>query len=81
MEYKQYIDLGFERVELNCGVEFKSTGYGGFVLVKNLTNIMMVEVSSGSLDKPKLYIKKNYIDQYHILNITCEIVKALINSQ
>lgn len=78
MEYKEYIDLGFERVDLNCGVEFNSTGYSGFVLVKNLTNNMMIEVSSGSLDKPKLYIKKNYIDQYHILNITCGIVKDLL---
>ncbi len=29
MKYKDYIELGFERVDLDCNVEFDETGYSG----------------------------------------------------
>ncbi len=34
MEYQKYIDLGFERTDLNCSVEFKQKLY----IKKNLTD-------------------------------------------
>ena len=78
MNYQRYIDLGFERTEMNCSVEFKQTGYSGFCLEKNVTDKLMICVSSGELDKPNLYIKKLGSDTYHIIPITFVIVKDLV---
>jgi hypothetical protein len=78
MEYKKYIDLGFERIDMNDAVELRSTGYGGFILKKQINDKIDICVNSGELDKPKLYIKKNNSDTYHILQINTEIVKDLL---
>jgi hypothetical protein len=78
MEYQQYISLGFKRHELNCGVEFKQTGYYGFSLSKKINKKQSIEVTSGGLDKPKLYIKKNNSDRYHIIPITPDAVIDLL---
>jgi hypothetical protein len=74
MEYQEYIDLGFIRKEMNCGVEFKQTGYYGFALEKEVNKRQMICVISGELDKPKLYIKKRNNKIYHIISIPTEAV-------
>jgi hypothetical protein len=80
MEYQKYIDLGFERTDMNDNFEFKQTGYHGFCLEKKLNNRVMVCVTSGELDKPKLYIKKSNQDCYNILQITFEIASDLFGT-
>jgi hypothetical protein len=77
MNYKNYIVLGFERVDLSCSVTFKETGYYGFVLEKKYNRKILVSVESGELDKPKLYIKKRNSETYHIITITPEMVSDL----
>lgn len=79
MEYQKYIDLGFKRTEMSCGVEFKQTGYGGFALEKKISENQMVCVTSGELDKPKLYIKKRNGETYHIIPISTEAVIDLFS--
>jgi hypothetical protein len=78
MEYQKYIDLGFERTEISCRVEFKQTGYGGFALEKKINKRQLIGVNSGELDKPKLYIKKRNSETYHIIPISPEAVIDLI---
>jgi hypothetical protein len=80
MDYKKYIDLGFERSEMNCSVEFEKTGYSGFALEKKVSDKISVCVSSGDLDKPKLYInKKQDQSSCHIMPISCEAVIDLFS--
>lgn len=74
MDYKKYIDLGFERIETSCNVEYKQTGYYGFALEKKYDDKILVSVVSGELDKPKLYIKRANSERYHIMPITPEVV-------
>jgi hypothetical protein len=78
MNYEKYINLGFKRIETNDNVEFKQTGYYGFVLTKKISKNVCIEVCSGGLDKPKLYIEKNCLDRNHILNLTPEMVFELL---
>ena len=78
MEYHEYIDLGFKRHDLSCSVEFKRTGYYGFSLEKKINKKQSIVVTSGELDKPKLYIKKKDNDSYHIIPITPEAVIDLV---
>jgi hypothetical protein len=78
MEYQQYVRLGFRRHELSCSVEFRQTGYYGFVLSKKINKRQSIEVTSGELDKPKLYIKKKDNDSYHIIPITPDAVIDLL---
>jgi hypothetical protein len=79
MEYQDYINLGFERIELDDNVEFKQTGYHGFMLEKILCDTTSIFVSSGSLENPKMYIYKNAEkDTCHILQLTPEMVKSLL---
>ena len=79
MEYQKYIDLEFERTEMSCSVEFKQTGYYGFSLEKKVNEKQMVCVTSGELDKPKLYIRKRNSETYHIIPITTESVIDLFS--
>jgi hypothetical protein len=79
MEYQKYIDLGFERTEMNCSVEFNQTGYYGFALEKKINKRQAVCVVSGELDKPKLYIKKRNRESYHIIPISTEVVIDLFS--
>ena len=79
MEYQKYIDLGFERTDMSCNVEFKQTGYHGFALEKKVNKKQMVCVTSGELDKPKLYIKKRNSETYHIIPISVEAVIDLFS--
>lgn len=78
MDYKKYIDLGFERTDMNDSVEFDQTGYSGFALEGNVNDKISVCVTSGELDKPKLYIKKKESShEYHIMPISCDVVLDL----
>lgn len=74
MQYQKYIDLGFKRTVQNDTVEFKQTGYYGFILSKELNDRISIEVHSTELNKPKLYIKKRDKDTYHIIELTGEMV-------
>lgn len=74
MEYQDYINLGFTRIDLSCGVEFKQTGYYGFSLEKIINEKQLICATSGELDKPKLYIRKRNGNTYHILPISTEAV-------
>lgn len=78
MKYQEYIDLGFKRIEMNDNVEFKQTGYSGFCLEKKVNKKLSISVCSGDLDKPKLYVKKQNSDTYHIIPISFDIVKDLL---
>ena len=78
MKYEDYMKLGFGRLDLNDSVEFDQIGYYGFYLKIELSDKMSIGVSSGDLDKPKLYIKRANEERYHIIPITGEIVKDLL---
>ena len=77
MNYQDYIDLGFERIDLDDSVEFKQTGYGGFALTKKLNENIMVEVAYPTLNEPNLYIRKGDGDTWHIFPIPIAAIKDL----
>ena len=78
MEYQDYIELGFQRIDINDGVVFRETGYYGFILVKKITNKIGIELYWNELDKPTMYIKKQDDVIVHRIEITPEIVKDLL---
>lgn len=81
MTYKEYIDLGFSRTELDCKVTELETGYGGFVLTKNINGSkLMIEVTNDDFNSPKLFMLKADGDSYHIFKITPEAVKDLLTN-
>ena len=79
MEYQEYINLGFKRVETNDTVELKRTGYSGFILSKKLRSGVFIEACSGDLFNPKLYIKKKNSIECFILQLTREDILELSN--
>jgi hypothetical protein len=79
MNYQEYIELGFKRHDLDCAVEMKQTGYGGFSLEKKLKSFS-IGVTSPELDKPKLYIPKTNSETYHIIPISTECVIDLCSN-
>jgi hypothetical protein len=81
MNYQDYINLGFQRIDLDDGVEFKQTGYGGFALTKKLNENIMVEVAYPTLNEPNLYIKKRESDTWHIFPIPIAAIKDLFREQ
>jgi hypothetical protein len=81
MNYQDYINLGFERTEMNCSVEFKQTGYGGFALTKKVNENIMVEVAYPTLNEPNLYIRKGETDSWHIFPIPIAAIKDLFRKQ
>ena len=82
MEYKDYIDLGFERTDMNDNIRFNQTGYKGFCLEKTVNKKMLIGVSDGELDKPKLYIKKKGDGVFcHIIPIDTEVVMDLVGDK
>ena len=78
MDYQEYIDLGFERIEMDCNLEKEKTGYSGFALTKKLNPSSFIEVTSGDLNKPKLYINKEKGFSFHILPLTKEQIIQLL---
>jgi len=77
MKYKDYISLGFERVDLNCNVEFDESGYGGFALSKAIAQNVVVEAVNGELDKPKIYIELENGNTISF-HVTCEDVQNIV---
>jgi hypothetical protein len=77
MRYKDYINLGFKRTDSNDSVEFDRTGYKGFSLENTINERILVAVSSGSLDEPILYIKKDGQELYHLIKISTDVVEDL----
>ena len=72
MNYEHYIKLGFKREDINDNVEFRQTGYYGYILIFKLNSKASIEVCYGELDKPKLYVKKSKRDEYYITQLTDE---------
>lgn len=54
MTYNDWVQLGFERVELNDLVEEQATGYGGYILEKKLTPFLNIYVNWDNLNEPFL---------------------------
>ena len=79
MKYQEYINLGFERTDMDDPVEFKETGYRGFTLEKKISHRVLIITNSGELDKPRLYIRKQNTDYFNIVQINDEIVKDLLS--
>lgn len=79
MEYQEYIDLGFERIDVSDGEEFRRSGYNGFVLTKQLRKGVTIEVCSDNLGQPRLYIEKKDQDMENfILRLTKDQIKELL---
>lgn len=78
MIYEEYINLGFKRTDTHCGVQFKNTGYHGYYLAYELNKKSLIEVNSGDLDYPKLFIKKRGAERFFILPLTPEQVIGLL---
>jgi hypothetical protein len=74
MNYQDYINLGFERTDINDSVYFKQTGYKEYFLSKKINDIMCIEMYGCALDKPKLYVKKKNSDDCYIFTLTPESV-------
>ena len=77
MDYKEYIDLGFDRVDYDDEVVFRKEGHHPFVLTQEITDKMSIEACFPNLDKPKLYIKMRNDDKCHILSVEDEIIRDL----
>lgn len=74
MNYNQYIELGFKRIDTEDSIEFERTGYYGYLLTIDVYERLCIEVCSGSLDKPKVYYKEKNGDCTCIGTTTPEIV-------
>lgn len=81
MTYQKYIDLGFKRIDITDNVRFKECGYYGFILTKKLNNNASIEVTDCDLKTPKLYIKKSFTENCHIVNLTQEMVVDLLTKE
>ena len=73
MKYIDYINMGFERIELNDTVQFEETGYKGYYLIKNLTKKVTIQVWDSDLDNPVLHIEPKEWD-FISLPFTPELV-------
>lgn len=81
MEYQEYIKLGFTREDMSDPVEYRQTGFSGYALSKQINDRISVEVCSGGLDKPKLYIRRGNSETYHILPISTDVVKDMFKTK
>lgn len=76
--YEKYIELGFERIDINDKVEFNETGYYGFILSYKLNKTSNIQVCYGDLDNPILHIRKPKSITNYMLKLTYEHVVELI---
>jgi hypothetical protein len=72
MTYKDYIKLGFKRVNLNDSVAFEQTGNEAYVLEYEIDHRLMICAHVDS--KPRLYYKHNFMCE-----ITIKQVEQIIN--
>ena len=77
MTYKEYLQLGFERTDFDDSVVFDIEGHHPFVLTREITDKITIEVCFPNLGKPKLYIKMRNDDRCHILPVEDEIIRDL----
>jgi hypothetical protein len=79
MDYKEYIELGFERVDYDDEVVFRKEGHHPFVLTREITDKLSIEVCFPNLDTPKLYIKmrNDSSTRYSIFRIEDEVIRDL----
>ena len=71
MTYKDYIDLGFKRVNTPDNVHFEQTGNESFVLEFRLNTHVLI--NSHVTDKPKLFYDHNFMCE-----LTINQVKQII---
>jgi hypothetical protein len=70
--YEKYINLGFQRLDIEDTVEFKRNGYSGFLLIKKFKHAS-ITVHWMDLDKPELWVKNMKF------KITFEQIEEAIN--
>jgi len=71
MTYKDYIDLGFKRVDTHDNVYFNQTGNESFALEFKVNKHVLINCHV--TDKPRLYYKHNFMCE-----LTIEQVKQII---
>ena len=79
MNYKEYIELGFTRHDLDDSVEKDNTGYGGYILIYQLNKKILIEVYYDELQTPRLFIEKKD-DKFSIIDLSIEQLNKLVNN-
>lgn len=79
MNYKEYIELGFTRLDLDDSVEMDNTGYGGYILKYQLNKKISIEVYFDELQNPRLFIEKKD-SKYSIIDLSIEQLHKLVNN-
>ena len=79
MKYKEYIDLGFIREDINDSVEMDCSGYSGYFLNYKVTQNVTIEVYYNELDNPKLYIEIED-GKFQIIDLSIEQLHKLVNN-
>ena len=59
MNYQDYINKGFERLQMSDDVEFSNIGFQPYCLTKTISENVMIEVYCTKLDKAVLWIHIN----------------------
>lgn len=79
MNYQDYIDLGFKRIDINDSVEFRRHGYSGYLLVKKINKRMRIEVHFTELDNPILYINKKDSETTYSIDLLPGMVEGIFS--
>lgn len=69
MDYSEYIELKFTRLDFKDEVEFDRLGRNAFLLTRKVNGRVDVAASSEKLDKPMLYIKIGDTEYHHVIDI------------
>lgn len=75
MNYKNYIDIGFERSDFQFNEE---TGHMDYTLTYHVNPFLKVLAFPNSLNKPELMIIRPNNTGWHIIPISVDIMKDLI---
>lgn len=79
MNYKEYIELGFTRHDLEDSVEMDNTGYGGYILIYQLNKKILIEVYYDELQTPRLFVDKKD-NKSAIIDLSIEQLIKLVNN-
>jgi hypothetical protein len=79
MKYKEYIELGFTREDINDRVEMDFSGYTGYFLNYKVIKNVTIEVYYNELNNPKLYIEKED-GKYEIIDLSIQQLHKLVNN-